>query len=159
MSCWQKEAKERARSHEKGLDRPPEMQPTRMLNVGPVERRATTKISAPRNPKRNPAETEGEVRSAYIPPQDDSAFSSHLVGEALARTTVDSTAGSTMIYDSGATMHMSPNRDRFIDFRRIEPKGVKAANKTVFMATGSGHMKINVPNGKGTHQQKCLGLV
>ena len=45
---------------------------------------------------------------------------------------------------------MSPNRVRFIDFRRIKPKGVKAADKTVFMATGSGCMKINVPNGKGT---------
>ena len=45
---------------------------------------------------------------------------------------------------------MSPRRDSFIDFRRIEPKGVKAANKTVFMATGIGRMKINVPNGKDT---------
>ena len=45
---------------------------------------------------------------------------------------------------------MSPRRDRFVDFRRIKPKGVKAANKTVSMATGLGHMKINVPNGKDT---------
>ena len=45
---------------------------------------------------------------------------------------------------------MSPDKDRFIDFRRIEPKGVKAADKTVFMATGLGRMKINVPNGKDT---------
>ena len=45
---------------------------------------------------------------------------------------------------------MSPRRDRFVDFKRIEPKGVKAANKTVFMATGLGQMKINVPNSKDT---------
>ena len=66
------------------------------------------------------------------------------------RTTVDSTVGSTTIYNSGATAHMSPNRDRFINFRKIEPKGVKAADKTVFMATGIECMKINVPNGKDT---------
>ena len=66
------------------------------------------------------------------------------------RTTVDSDATGFTVYDSGATAHMSPRRDRFIDFRRIEPKGVKAADKTVFMATGLGHMKINMPNGKDT---------
>ena len=55
-----------------------------------------------------------------------------------------------MIYDSGVTAHMSPRRDRFVNFRRIEPKGMKAADKTVFMATGLGHININVPNGKDT---------
>ena len=45
---------------------------------------------------------------------------------------------------------MSPRRDKFVDFGRIKPKGVKAANKIVFMATGLGNMKINVPNGKDT---------
>ena len=63
---------------------------------------------------------------------------------------MDSAAGSTTIYDSGATAHMSSNRDKFVDFRKIEPKGVKASNKTVFMETGVGCMKINVPNGKDT---------
>ena len=83
-------------------------------------------------------------------PQDDYAFSSHLVGEALARTTIDLDATGITIYNSGAMAHMSPRRDSFIDFRRIEPKRVKAANKTVFMVTGIGRMKINVPNGKDT---------
>ena len=36
---------------------------------------------------------------------------------------------------------MSPNRDKF-NFRKIEPKGVKAIDKTVFMVIGVGHMKI-----------------
>ena len=68
-------------------------------------------------------------------PQDDYAFSSHL-GEALARTTVDSDATGITIYDSGAMAHMSPRRDRFVDFKRIDPKGVKAANKTVLWQQG-----------------------
>ena len=43
---------------------------------------------------------------------------------------------------------MSPNREQFLEFRTISPKGVKAANKTIFMATGIGHMKIDIPNGR-----------
>ena len=43
---------------------------------------------------------------------------------------------------------MSPNWGRFTDFRSIEPKAVKAADKTIFLATGVGHMKIDIPNGK-----------
>ena len=90
-------------------------------------------------------------------PQDDYTFSSHLVGEALARTTTDSDATDITIYDSGATAHMSPRRDSFIDFRRIEPKGVKAADKTVFMATGLGRMKIMYPMVK-TLQLSCYKM-
>ena len=64
------------------------------------------------------------------------------------RHTVESAAGSTTSFDSGATTHMPPNRDKFIDFKKIEPKGVKATNKRIFLATGIGWMKINIPNGK-----------
>ena len=40
---------------------------------------------------------------------------------------------------------MSPKRDKFINFRRIEPKGVKAADKTVFMATGPDTLRSMCP--------------
>ena len=43
-----------------------------------------------------------------------------------------------------------PNRNKFVNFRKIVPKGVKAANKMVFLVTGVGCMKIQVPNGKDT---------
>ena len=43
---------------------------------------------------------------------------------------------------------MSPNWGRFTDFTSIEPKVVKAADKTIFLATSVGHMKIDIPNGK-----------
>ena len=42
---------------------------------------------------------------------------------------------------------MSPNRGRFTGFRSINPKAVKAANKTIFMATCVGRMKVDIPNG------------
>ena len=43
---------------------------------------------------------------------------------------------------------MFPNREWFLEFRTIAPKGVKAADKTIFMATGIGHVKIDMPNGR-----------
>ena len=109
------------------------------------------KDKCPKKPKKKSSRNRGRNQEVHTSqPQDDYAFSSHLVGEALARTTIDLDATGMTIYDSGATAHMSPRRDSFIDFRRIEPRGVKAADKTVFMATGLGRMQINVPNGKDT---------
>ena len=99
----------------------------------------------PKKSKKKSGRNRGKSQEAHaFQPQDDYAFSSHLVSEALVRHTVESTTSSTTSFDSGATTHMPPNRDKFIDFRKIEPKGVKAANKTVFMVTGLGHMQINV---------------
>ena len=43
---------------------------------------------------------------------------------------------------------MSPYWGRFTDFRSIEHKAVKAADKTIFLVTGVGCMKIVIPNGK-----------
>ena len=109
------------------------------------------KDKCPKKSKKKSSRNRGKSQEAYVSqPQDNYAFSFHPVGEALTWTTVDSMASSTTIYDSGATTHMSPNRDRFFDFRKIKPKGVKAVNKTVFMVTGIGCMKINMPNGKDT---------
>ena len=45
-------------------------------------------------------------------------------------------------------MHMSPNREQFSELRTIAPKGVKVADKNIFMATGIGCMKINIPDGR-----------
>ena len=43
---------------------------------------------------------------------------------------------------------MSPNREQFSEFRTIAPKGVKVADKMIFMATNVGRMKIDIPNGR-----------
>ena len=41
---------------------------------------------------------------------------------------------------------MSLNRERFSEFRTITPKGVKAADKTIFMEIRIGCMKTDIPN-------------
>ena len=51
------------------------------------------------------------------------------------------------LYDSGASHHMSPCREDFIDFHDIPAKPLTAANKEVFSAVGMGDMIVSIPNG------------
>ena len=51
----------------KDPDRPPEVQPTRMSNAGPVGRRDTKGTSVPRSPKKNLAGTGGGTRKCTCP--------------------------------------------------------------------------------------------
>ena len=74
------------------------------------------KDKCPKKPKKKSSGNRGKSQEAHTSqPQDDYAFSSHLVGEALVRTTADSTAAGIRIYNSGATAHMSPNKDKFVN--------------------------------------------
>ncbi|KAJ3740884.1 hypothetical protein DFH05DRAFT_1382453, partial [Lentinula detonsa] len=48
-------------------------------------------------------------------------------------------------YNSGATRHMSPYQEKFINFQTIAPRSIGAADNRVFQAVGRGDMYINVP--------------
>ncbi|KZT68541.1 hypothetical protein DAEQUDRAFT_648935, partial [Daedalea quercina L-15889] len=50
------------------------------------------------------------------------------------------------LYDSGASHHMSPYRDKFISFQETPPRPLNAANQQLFQATGMGDIIISVPN-------------
>ena len=50
------------------------------------------------------------------------------------------------LYDSGATRHMSPYKELFINYRSIDPRPITAADKRIFYAVGAGDLKIQVPN-------------
>src|SRR5487761_336488 len=54
------------------------------------------------------------------------------------------------LYDSGATRHMSPFRDRFSNYRVIPPRAITAADKRIFYAVGTGDLRIEVPNGESS---------
>jgi hypothetical protein len=45
---------------------------------------------------------------------------------------------------------MSPSHERFITYQRIEPIPIKAANKGVFYAIGTGDLRVEVPNGESS---------
>ena len=53
----------------------------------------------------------------------------------------------TKLYDSKASQHMSPFRDRFIKYTEIVLHPIQAADKRVFYVIGLGDLKIEVPNG------------
>ncbi|THH04537.1 hypothetical protein EW146_g10150, partial [Bondarzewia mesenterica] len=52
--------------------------------------------------------------------------------------------------DTGASHHMSPYRDEFIEFVSIPPKPISAADKCTFMAMGRGTVVIRLLNGDVT---------
>jgi hypothetical protein len=53
------------------------------------------------------------------------------------------------LYDSGATCHMSPDRERFLTYTLIAPRAISGANQERFYAVGKGDMLVTVPNGTG----------
>jgi transposase InsO family protein len=51
------------------------------------------------------------------------------------------------LFDSGASRHMSPFRERFVTYRDIPARPITAANNRAFYAVGMGDLEIDVPNG------------
>src|SRR6266403_307524 len=54
------------------------------------------------------------------------------------------------LYDSGASRHMSPLRERFVSYKAIPPRAITAADNRVFYAVGTGDLEIQVPNGESS---------
>ena len=52
------------------------------------------------------------------------------------------------LYDSGASRHMTPSRDRFLTYQSIPRIPIKGANGSVFYAVGTGNLRIEVPDGE-----------
>ena len=69
-------------------------------------------------------------------------------GSIPARSEQQRSGTVTELYDSGASRHMSPFRDRFTSYKEIPPRAITAADKRVFYAIGTGDLKIEVPNGE-----------
>ncbi|KAL7281618.1 hypothetical protein ACG7TL_004935 [Trametes sanguinea] len=55
-----------------------------------------------------------------------------------------------VLFDSGATRHMSCYREKLVDFVEIEPWAIHAADNHVFKAIGKGDMYVSLPNGSET---------
>jgi hypothetical protein len=60
------------------------------------------------------------------------------------------------LYDSGASHHMSPYRNCFINFISIVSKAITTAGKLAFDATGCGDMEIEVLFGNGRSSKILL---
>ena len=51
------------------------------------------------------------------------------------------------LYDSGASQHLSPCREYFLNFISIPPKPIRGADNRTFNAIGHSNLPIYLPNG------------
>jgi len=78
-----------------------------------------------------------------------------------AFSTVESVqmTGTTELYDSGCTNHISPYRDQFKNFEDIVPRHFRAAKKQSFSTIGKGELVIDILNGSETSQLRLTGVL
>jgi transposase InsO family protein len=87
---------------------------------------------------------------AAIEAEDPSTDTAATAGRSATQAVQADAKSTTELYDSGASRHMSPFRDRFLNYRSIPPRAITAADKRVFYAIGMGDLRIEVPNGKSS---------
>ena len=86
---------------------------------------------------------------------EDNTNDEHIPNMALVITTGDDhdalavSKTARIIIDSGTSGHFSPNIDKFVNYHKIMPEPVKAADGHTFSATGKGDLKVNLPNCPG----------
>ena len=61
------------------------------------------------------------------------------------------------LFDSGASRHMSGHRHCFVDFTKIEPRPITAADSRSFSAIGKGSLYLELPNGGNTSEGNPKG--
>src|SRR6266702_3201851 len=66
----------------------------------------------------------------------------------VAKESPDIIPVETELYDSGASRHMSPFRNKFVTYQPIPPRPIVTADKRTFYAEGVGDLQIDVPNGE-----------
>ena len=81
---------------------------------------------------------------------EDATFSEEITDTAASTTTSGDTPREAELYDSGASRHISPFRQRFTTYRPITPRPISTADKRIFYAVGIGDLHIEVPNGAKT---------
>ncbi|PPQ88056.1 hypothetical protein CVT25_013688 [Psilocybe cyanescens] len=64
--------------------------------------------------------------------------------------TLETRKAESDLYDSGASCHMTPFKNRLLNFTNIASQPITAADKRVFHATGKGDLCIKIPNGTTT---------
>jgi len=80
----------------------------------------------------------------YLGTPDSSFVGAVLDGSAESRK------AESDLYDSGTSRHMTPFRNRLINFTSIDSRPIRAADKRIFHAIGKGDMRIEIPNGRST---------
>jgi hypothetical protein len=117
---------------------------------GPKQGKGTKEDATPAEEKE---ETEAWATIKDVPEPTDKAWfnaAAAAVGSTPMQVAQAHSDTATKLYNSGASHHMSPFRDRFKSYREIPPHAIAAADKRVFHAIGTGDLEIEVPNGKSS---------
>jgi hypothetical protein len=85
------------------------------------------------------SESDGEVLELYEDDEDEPS--------AMLANNKKNTGMNMDLYDSGATSHMSPDRNRFTTYTRIPSKPIASTGGSTFCAVGRGNRWIEVPIG------------
>ena len=64
-----------------------------------------------------------------------------------------------ILFDSGASRHMSSYHKQFTNFKSIAPKPITAADKHTFEAIGKGDLTIYLPNGSSVEYKLLLWFI
>ncbi|KIK12843.1 hypothetical protein PISMIDRAFT_18446, partial [Pisolithus microcarpus 441] len=102
----------------------------------------------------NPSEsTRGAEKAPHFPevfPDEGDAYTETLDHVLLAGESPHLNE-ETILFDSGASRHMSSYRNKFLDYKPIIPKPITAADSHTFHAIGKGDLMISIPNGTIRH--------
>jgi hypothetical protein len=69
------------------------------------------------------------------------------------------TKGTTELYDSGCTNHISPYQNQFENFKDVAPKEFRAANQQSFSTIGKGDLVVDIPNGSDISQLRLTEVL
>ena len=101
---------------------------------------------APKKVETEAGEEEEEiVVDTGVEPRTTTFAAAALTGQGQGSSAVD-----TDLFDSGASRHMSGQCHCFINFVKIEPRPITAADSRKFNVIGKGSLYLELPNGKKT---------
>ena len=128
---------------------------------GPKKKRGSSKETGAKADAAESAEQAGdktgdtEAWATIVEAEEDKENSPQVPAMAA-----DKTGGvEAELYDSGASRHMSPFRERFVTYREIPARPITAANNRVFYAVGTGDLEIQVPNGASSSKVRLCDVL
>jgi hypothetical protein len=77
-------------------------------------------------------------------------------GYAFIAGVTGSSDRNTEIYDSGASRHITPCKERLLNYQSIAPRDFKSADDGKFQAIGKGDMLLKVPSPRNTTLEVLL---
>src|SRR6266850_387777 len=116
--------------------------------------KGTKEDAAPAEEEQEETEAWAAMEEVPVPAEASGTGVADAAATAVGRSPAQAEHGqpkpTTKLYNSGASRHMSPFGEHFINYRMILPCPITAADKRIFYAVGTRDLRIEVPNGKSS---------